>query len=72
MNLQCVTQHHAIGHGLNRLSILTGAIALASASLVAPGVVRAQAPERMRRVGYLSGSDMRMRPTLSDALRELG
>lgn len=47
-------------------------MALVSGSLVAPGVVRAQASERIRRIGYLSGTEMRMRPTLSEALRELG
>jgi putative ABC transport system substrate-binding protein len=32
----------------------------------------AKASERMRRIGYLSGTDIRLRPTLSEALRELG
>ena len=72
MNAQYVTQQQSIGLGPNRRSILTGAMTLVSASLVAPGVVRAQVPERVRRIGFLSGADLRMRPSLSEALRELG
>jgi putative ABC transport system substrate-binding protein len=66
------TQGHSIGHGMNRRSILSGGIALVSGLLVARGVVRAQTLERLRRIGYLSGTDMRLRPTLAEALNELG
>ena len=66
------TQRPSIGCRLNRRSILAGALALASGSLVTLESARAQASGRLHRIGYLSGTDTRMRPTLSEALRERG
>ena len=66
------TQRPSIGCRLNRRSILAGALSLASASLVTLEGARAQASGRLHRIGYLSGTDTRMRPTLSEALRERG
>lgn len=46
-------------------------MALVSTSLVATGAVRAQVSDRVRRIGWLSGTSS-VRPTVNEALRELG
>lgn len=56
----------------DRRSILVKALSLLSGLLVAAAVARAQLSERVRRIGYLSGTDVRMRPNLVESLRELG
>jgi putative ABC transport system substrate-binding protein len=72
LNERCAAQCRSIGHGPNRRSVLAGGIALASGPLVAPGIVRAQPAERVRRVGWLSNTHSVVRPTISEPLRQLG
>jgi len=56
---------------MGRRSVLAGGIALATGTLVVARIARAQPAERVRRIGWLSGTE-NVRPTLSEALRELG
>jgi len=46
-------------------------VALTAGALIAPRATRAQPAERVRRIGWLSET-AGMRPTFSEALRELG
>jgi putative ABC transport system substrate-binding protein len=72
MNTRCGSEQQFGGQGVGRRSVLAaGSLALAAGALMAPRIARAQPAERMRRIGWLSGTE-NLRPTLSDALRELG
>ena len=71
MKTQCRTDPWFGGRGVNRRSLLAGGAALTAGALMAPCTSLAQTAERMRRVGWLSGTE-NVRPTLSGAWRELG
>lgn len=71
MNTRYGAERQFGGQGVSRRSVLAGGIALTAGTLMPTRSARAQPAERMRRIGWLSGTD-NIRPTLSDALRELG
>jgi ABC transporter substrate binding protein len=71
MSTRCRWEWQFGGQVVHRRSVLAGGAALTAAALTTPRVTRAQPAERRRRVGWLSGTEG-VRPTLSDALRELG
>jgi putative tryptophan/tyrosine transport system substrate-binding protein len=71
MNTRCGVPRQNSRLGVGRRSIVARGIALATGTLVVARIARAQPAERVRRIGWLSGTE-NVRPTLSDALRELG
>ena len=71
MKTQCGAERQVGGRELHRRSLLAMGAALTAGALMAPRTSLAQPAERMRRVGWLSGTE-NVRPTLSDALGELG
>lgn len=71
MNTRCAAERRFDRQGVNRRSLLAGGAALTAAALIAPRGTRAQPAERLRRIGWLSGTPG-VRPTLIEALRELG
>jgi putative ABC transport system substrate-binding protein len=58
-------------HDVHRRSVLVGGVALTAGALTAPTTPQAQPAERVRRIGWL-GETLGVRPTFSEALRELG
>ena len=71
MKTQCGAKRQFDGRGVNRRSLLAGGAALTAGTLMAPRIARAQPAERVRRIGWLSGT-AGVRSTLNEALRELG
>ena len=71
MKTQCRAERQFGRREVSRRSLLAGAAALTAVALMTPRTALAQPAERIRRVGWLSGTE-NVRPTLSDALRELG
>jgi putative ABC transport system substrate-binding protein len=72
MNTRCGAEQRFGGQGVSRRSVLSaGSLALTAGTLIAPRSTWAQSAERMRRIGWLSGTE-NLRPTLIDALHELG
>jgi putative ABC transport system substrate-binding protein len=71
MNTQCEVPRQNRRLGMGRRSVLAGGIALATGTLMTARIAQAQPSERVRHIGWLSGTE-NVRPTLSDALRELG
>lgn len=57
---------------MGRRSVIAGSVALTAGTLIAPRSTLAQPAERVRRVGWLSGTHSVVRPTLSEPLRQLG
>jgi putative ABC transport system substrate-binding protein len=58
---------------VNRRTVLAASVALTAATVMTPRIARAQPAERVRRIGWLRvGGNPGVRPTLSEALRELG
>lgn len=71
MKSQCGAKRQFSRQGLKRRSLLAGGAALTTAALIASSGTLAQPAERMHRIGWLSGTEG-VRPTLIEALRELG
>ncbi len=71
MHTRCGSERQFGGQGVNRRSLLAGSAALTAGTLLAPATPLAQPAERVRLIGWLSGTTG-VRPTLNEALRELG
>lgn len=71
MKTRCMSERQFGGQRVSRRSLLAGGAALTAAALIVPRGTQAQAAERVRRIGWLSGTSG-VRPTLTEALRELG
>ena len=67
MNTRCGAERQFGRQGVNRRSVLAGGVALTAGALMAPRTARAQPAERMRRIGWLSGTS-NVRPTLERRL----
>lgn len=66
-------QRHDDRQSPDRRRVVTGGLALSLEALVAPRIALAQPAERMRRIGWLHATpDLIVRPSLREALRELG
>jgi len=72
MNTRCGAERPFGGQGVNRRSVLAGSAAVMAGMLIEPRSTRAQPVERIRRVGWLSGTHSVVRPTLSEPLHQLG
>ena len=72
MNTRCGSERQFGGPGVSRRSALACSVALTTAALIGPRSIRAQPAERVRRVGWLSGTHSVVRPTISEPLRQLG
>ena len=62
MKTQCRADWWFIGTGVNRRSLFAPGAALSAGALMAPRTSLAQTAERLRRVGWLSGTE-NVRPT---------
>jgi len=71
MKTACVAEWQFGGQGMHRRSLLAGGAALTAGALMAPRSTQAQSAERVRRIGWLSAFPG-VRPSLNEALRELG